>query len=493
MAKIKLDQNARDILAFMRIADAILHFPVPSLRLIAKHLEVSTTSIRSCLERLEAFYACPLVLTKPRSQEGMSLTEGGQQLYQTFKEMSGKNALRRHKRVRLHISHSLITSDLIAPVLAETLASLEEGFRELLHPRASMDFRDVVADVQRGELDFAMVYGAPRRLERLPAEVQALKAGPEIKFVAVCRTPLILADIVSNGHLKLERMANYKFVGLERDGQPVPTTFPSDWPLRLNYVQVDTYDAALAFVRSGVGDIALLPSIFRGLSHDKANSELYMETLTEPTIRLAILHKARLFDSKSRNETTPASTIINLITTKLDKVNLEDTSTTSLESNTTRFVRDHKWYEKIKHGYYIECTSDDLHLEKWHSETVELERRSSSKPGHLEFAGKIVNCCGARFDIQLAMVVDELFFVIARKINDEATSVAAFATIFNYCLEKEGVLCGLWSGKDKLDRRVLKSTIWSQEELPLNRLINLANEMSWSMTTNTRLDFGLST
>lgn len=488
MAKIRVGQHEFDLMAFREIADHMAREQIASLRTVSDKLGVSTTAVKSCIVRLECHYGCPLIKIRPRAQDGMLLTEYGRELYEALNAVRRPDRLRPKQQVQIHIAHSLLNSEFLGPLLRDIVtsqAAVGSEIRQVLHPSVSMRFSDVIEELHNRTVDLALVYGFPRRLNSLPSNLSAEIIGPKVPMAFIARSKQILSVVGESPEAIFATESPYRFAGFGEDRQPVPKSFPNDWFLRPNHIEVDTFDAAVALVRSGIADFCVAPSISRGIDQDQLNGKLCISLIPELSVSIAVIvRKETLRVNDDVYSGSSPGSMYRLIKNRLDRAPLVDRP---VPLRAGEFPDNIAWYRQLKYAYYIESDRTEPMDLKWFSETLHWDAETSFKANNAELTGKITNCRNAEFLIRTTALLKPLYFVVVEKTNSEPTSAASFVSIFNFCLESEKVICGIWCGQTSSGNRVLNATVWSHQRLSLQQLIEYANSVCWSISANAAL------
>lgn len=481
MGSIKLEQPSQDLMAFQRIAELVSAETTMTLRSVSKSLGVSTTGVRACLDRLESHFGCVLVSVRQRSHEGMLLTPSGEKLLEQIRTLHNCRLLRQQSELRVHVSHSLLTSQLLGPILSDILR--QEDSSPALAPRVKLDFGHVIESFRLGDLDLAIIYGFPRRLTNLPSDMNCVEVGPKIPTAVVAKSTDVLAAITDeSGRIDPHAISSMRFACVDENRQPIPSEIPPDWPTRVACMEVSNFDTAIGLVRAGIADFTIVPSICGGIAHDRVCGTLAWSEHPELALDVCLVTSVSGLRGQSRSH--ELASFVDTVRRRLGDVIL---GRSSWPRGSASFSLLPEWYEELQYAYYLETDDDQQAGTKWFSERVVLRSVAAPIEGTAGFEGTIVNCRGAVFSIESARQLDELFYVVAKKQNNERSSVASFVSIFNKCHDDDGVICGLWTGKNRLGYRVLNSTIWSKCELRPRDLRGLADDVSWAINSNSEL------
>ena len=306
---IDADPRCDDLFVFLRAAAMIEQGE--SLTSVAKKLEVSTSTLSLLLNRIaDAFPQAQLFTRKPGATGGTELTDRGKKLLGTVRDAFQKL---RDQRSRLAVvcSQSLVTNQIISPVIAELLGGSDgEHVNFRLRLETNLRFRQLIRMILEREIDLGFCWGSTQRLKPVGGvEITPLTEHLfDLIFIAHDKSIVaILNEILdrfnnTNGspadrereHSEcLSQIAkcirHLSVAMLEVESQPLIEVLPNpDSYEGRNSMQVDTFDAAIAIVRSKVTDIALIPGFYSSLSRLRELGQIYFSKPVD-TIPVAIV------------------------------------------------------------------------------------------------------------------------------------------------------------------------------------------------------------
>ena len=137
-----------------------------------------------------------------------------------------------------------------------------------------------------------------------------------------------------------------------------------------------------------------------------------------------------------------------------------------IERDPASFIPDDpKWFQSLKHGYFIDHDRRRKGSKHWYYESVELKRAKASRgknKSQFTLDGVIENQFG------------EVFDVVGIRLNDRHFSLTGSSRRFNdsfdasFTMRAENVLCGTWSGVNHVDKKMAIYRIFLSFEPPLS-------------------------
>jgi DNA-binding transcriptional LysR family regulator len=468
-----------DVARFAYVADRIVRDGA-SMREIARDLNLSTTAIRDCIARLDTLWNCSLLMTRQGSSEANQLSPDGLAFYERFAHFLRHGATE-VRPINVHISHSLLTGQLLTPAISAFLLEVGDDYRQRLRLQTRLDFPSVIRELQTGALDVALFWGLPSLDAELPRGIECLPTELKFDLVAISHTPEILDQYVINGELHPDAFKNLKFVTIDRDRQPLPLNAPLDWMHQGESTEVDTFDAVLALVRSRVGDFGCLPANYLDLDRYRVSEQLYWQKLASRPLQVAFY----LRQGGKRNLSADARQLVNRIESHLAKAANSGITDPSQEARHERFHDDPAWFEAMRFAYFLDFDRDRPGAIKWKWETVLLQRKRGRQATD-QYQGLVKNCDGAVFSIMEGALLGDIFYLAARQIKQHRTprAVDSFVSIFSSCIREQGIMSGVWGGVDASDRPAAYGTIWSHTQLSMRDLTSIASRASVTLVLN---------
>jgi DNA-binding transcriptional LysR family regulator len=487
MVEKQVENLADYLVRFRQIADCI-HVKGMSKRDSAIALGKSTTWISDCITKLESHWNCTLLTTKHGSKDSTKLTAEGHKLFERIEELFSSDSLLRP--VNIHFSHSLLTSQLLAPALSDFIHEASDDVRQRLVSRTEMDFDVVIRDIRSGLVDLAVTWGLPDRIHNIPPGVDLEMVGPEVDMVVVAHNAEVLNSIFETSQPQAKWLRRIRMVVLSKNRQPFPAQEHLSWLRQVNCLEVETFDAALAFVRSRVGDFAIIPATYEELDRLRACGHIHYRPLPNTYVRVAFF-----FGLGGRQSLPPnARRLIRKIEDHLHR--LRDSTTIQrsgdafdAEFGRQAFPKEYEWFEAMRYGYYLDTDRRVGGPICWRWEKVSLERSLPPKGISTlvrRFSGNILNAYDDEFEVQQAELVGELFVVVGKSCRKQTNSVQSFVSVFSWCFQRPGIMYGLWSGLDLKKQPAVYGTIWSHCKLTQDQVMAYSNHASVSLVMNSQ-------
>jgi DNA-binding transcriptional LysR family regulator len=360
-----MNSNLEELLLILRIAALV--DSGHSLNSASEELGVSPSTASALLDRIgEQFPVGPIFVRRPGAKGGTDLTPAGKELLNTVVRAFDRFAARPREFV-VACSHSLITDQIITPVIAEFQGRQRPSEISLsLRIESKLHFSELLSMIDQGKVHLAFVWGPAERLRdtKLPRTV-TIEVLTETAFdlVFVAHDPETIRTVDSllqstsadkpanslNQHLDRRLFASLKThlrglraVMLPSDSQPLSTLFPQRDPI--GAVQVDTYDAAIEIVRAKAADFALVPALYPVLQRSRLFGQLFFSQPVS-TLPIAILS----------GESTGADKIQdNLIRGLKNRLATFTRERAKLLHVTPELPSDLKEYRRLKYGYFID-------------------------------------------------------------------------------------------------------------------------------------------
>jgi DNA-binding transcriptional LysR family regulator len=357
--KAERDSGNDELLLFLRIASMIDEGE--SLTGVAKRLDMSPSTISLLLNRIaDAFPKTPLVTRKAGASGGTELTDTGTKLLTTVLDAFQK--LRGHRsRLMVVSSQSLVTNQIISPVIADFLSGPDrENVNFRLRLETNLKYHQLLRMVLDREVDLGVVWGSAQRIKHVPGvEITPLSEHPfDLVFVShdksvVQRINEILDRISENDHSKrMSQLSAFvrrlSIATLDVDSQPLSEILPTpDSFDGRNSILVDTFDAAIAIVRSKVADLALIPGMYASLLRLRELGQIYF---SKPVDRIPVV----ILSPHSVGISEPAKNLVSRLKRRLSELfrrraDLVEVSTILPELNDCK---------RLRFGYFIDANPD---------------------------------------------------------------------------------------------------------------------------------------
>lgn len=489
--------RVNDLARFGRIAEMVQQGH--SLRDIAADLKLSNSSISETIERLERHWDCVLLTKTERSGLSNVLTVEGQRIYQQLRQLVRDGGRSTDSRVSIHISHSLLTSQLLAPVVSRYLDRLRSESRTEMTFQSERNFDQVVFELQQHRLDLSVTW--TNAIERV-VSVQGVElhpCGPPIPLVVISHDPAIVKRIVSVDAFNPHATENLRLVRLSHDRQPHPTGCDPTWIDIPRSLQVDSFDTIIAFVRSRMADFGIVPVICGDLDRLVSTQELFYAKLPGSSIKLALCTRKGGRQSLPPEARQFVGQIERQLLIAVDQLYYDEDCCEVGDHSQGRsaFPNLPDWYLDMRFGYFIDKDRRrNLPAEwKWEEVCFCCTNRHSAEGGNkdsggadvqppVEFDGYIRNADGALFKTLRASLVGNMFYVASKKENKDTITVDSFVSVFYQCFKVPGVMLGFWVGLDIQERPLLCATIFSHNQLTKDEVIRYARQASASTILN---------
>ncbi|MCA9071079.1 MAG: LysR family transcriptional regulator [Planctomycetaceae bacterium] len=136
-----------------------------SLCEVEKKFDVSRETLKRKISRLEDHFGAQLLDTREKQKKNR-LTDAGKKLLDHVKLLAAPDLSKTPVSFAVAASHTLITTDLITPAIADLTKASHLSVR--LHLRSENQFDQWIRELQLGELDLLLSFGVPSRLKNFP-------------------------------------------------------------------------------------------------------------------------------------------------------------------------------------------------------------------------------------------------------------------------------------------------------------------------------------
>ena len=470
------DFLSKDAKRLLEAGEILLQEAVSFPRL-ANLLSISPVTLRATLTRLNNSLGGEIVVPNQANSDRLVLSELGKSTFERFRQFTSQGTESpQNRNFSVAVSHTMVTSGLLDGVLMSMREFSGSSFD--LKACMKMNFNEVLDGIERQSLDFSIVWGIRQRTEKLPAWIRVDKITPEVDVVVVSHDRSIVDIVNSHAHwfnpdkaarqhgaqdhlaTAMAELARFRWASLPHDNQIAVELLPSpsgtSQPRR---TEVDTIDAAIAFVRCCAADFAVVPAIYDQLEREKQTGKI---VFSEPISQIPIL-------LMSHRDLGNKGNLIRSHLFEMLQANRSSASWRTRKTPTDRFPRSASFYRDLKYGYYIgsDAKSDGAPVE-WCWESIRLFPEKAG--GRNSFTGIIVNQFNARFRVTHAEFRDTFFVAQVARVGRSDRATKDFLSRFHYCDFRRGVICGTWSGNSRHNRPGVFATVWSREKLNLEEL-----------------------
>ena len=467
---------SRDAERFCEIANLISQAGGQTYSTLSASLDVSVGTIRSVLSRMSLDCAADVAATQNDGGAAtLTLTETGKLLHNrllkciaTFEEEF------RPPQFSLAIAPTMISSGLLDGVLS-SIRDLETNAFEL-STKTQLSFDQIVAGIQDGSIDGAILWGVDQRLRKTPTSLHLEEIVSKVDVVVVARDKSIVdkvnpsagwlrpGEAPGNQHEELIKKAmaelsTLRFASLPPESQAVNHLIPTpDRSKGGAKFEVDTIETALAFVRCQAADFAVVPAMYDRLERGKQHGHWFF---SDPITQIPIVViSPKAVESDAGSVLLPLLNDLRWDTQELWR---------SRKSPTDKFPRSVGFYTKLRYGYYIgaDVRVADAPLQ-WCWESIRLSSETTDRTRTLR--GQIINQFNSQFEVTSAQFQDTFFNARVTPVGRGKNRMKEFLSRFHYCDFKSGTICGTWSGSARGDRSGVFATVWSHEKLDLSEL-----------------------
>jgi len=365
-----------------------------------------------------------------------------------------------------------VTSQMMAPVIAEFLEKNRGRVNLYLQLRTEMNFERVILDLQMGEVDLAITWGLKQRVNIDYPGILQSHFGPEFDVVLISHDEEHIRSLKLHEETNqpLAALASQRVVTMSQMDQPNMELLPRPDPMRGGErIEVGTIDAVISCVRAGIGDYGLIPAIYSELDRHRQVGQLYYSEPLGEKLKLAYFVRRPGW----KQLPVVAFSFFQMVQSYLFEYCNQPAW--SLHTPFTKFPREPSFYTRMKYGYYVDSDRVGRGPPQWKWEKIGLTEDDPTWDEQTKFKGLIQNSYGDEFVIQEAQLFREMFYVRASKSSSSSSqSVNEFISVFTCCSEEEEWMFGSWSGRDPDNQPAIYVTLWSSRRLELRDVCDLA-------------------
>lgn len=459
-----------------------------SLASVAENVKLSINTVKDTIRRIETRSGCSLVEYADRNHGTNSLTDAGKKLYDQLADLLRQDFLGPESPLRLAVSSTLMNNLVLPPAIASYRDELRKnhihaspvGHRLRLSVASSNTLQSIVESLQKKILDMAFVWGCDIRQEFAGiknhkmdflfdvvfvswemAKIERIQPASHYDAESVPWNELERACVALIPRLTQPHRSKLEFTDVANGGERIP---------------VDTFETAIACVKSRVADYAVVPAVYPDLERSKQDGTLYFSRPISQ-VALSLLVREKIYNDDSIQH------FIEHVEGFLRSHKCRYQPIRATKPN--RIPEDVEFFELLRYGYYLERKNGPP---MWKSERVEFrldgrktrEKKSSDDRG--VFIGTIRNQeeLPACFEVK-AKILNDAFVVEARRVGPEIiqdgedSSVLSFVSLFSLAWVDKGVIWGTWTGwsrngNEGSESPVLYGTLLSQNELTVNEI-----------------------
>ena len=465
--------------SFSRIASRLADRKV-GLAELAEFAHLSMEETRQLFDFISETCGAPVVEIVSHDQgEWVGLTSVGHALLDRLNACSNPLSEFAHPtKFRLILSQTMITSGLLDGMLKSLRDFEDVSFEIFTNPQRH--FAEIADDLATGDASCAVVWGTPQRLATIPDGLHVEEVVTNVDVVIVAHEKRIIDQINPLAHWLNSSYVNpnsessdalakamseldaYRCAALPIESQPANDLLPKPIAGKAQRTEVDSIDSALALVRCGAADFAVMPAIYDRLEREQQDGNI---VFSEPIARIPIVVVSRKTpDSRER------STLHRL----LAELRLGDSMSMwrSRKTPSDKFPRSFGFYTKLRYGYFIgaDVSAPEAPLE-WCWQSMKLFADAKRRRRTLQ--GTIINQFGNQFEISSAQFRDTFLLARVKPVGRGRKMLKEFFSRFHYCDFRAGIICGTWSGSAREDRSGVFATVWSHSKLDLAELSRL--------------------
>lgn len=456
-----------------------------SLASVAENVKLSINTVKDTIRRIETRSGCSLVEYADRNHGTNSLTDAGKKLYDQLAELLRQDFLGPKSPLRLAVSSSLMNNLVLPPAIASYRDGLRKnhihaspvGHRLRLSVASSNTLQSIVESLQKKILDMAFVWGCDDLQRDFAgiknhgmdflfdvvfvswemAKIERIQPASHYNAESVPWNELERACVALIPRLTQPHRSKLEFTDVANGGERIP---------------VDTFETAIACVKSRVADYAIVPAVYPDLERSKQDGTLYYSRPIS-RVSLNLLVREKIYNEPSIRD------FIDHVDGFLKSHKSRYQPIEARKPN--RIPKDPDFFKSLRYGYYLERSNGSP---IWKSERVEFQlgkdsttRGKDSVGDQSVFQGKISNheSPPACFEVN-ATLLNDAFVVEARRAGPDHipdggdASVLSFVSLFSLAWVDEGVIWGTWNGWSKNEKEdsespVLYGTIYSKNAL----------------------------
>ena len=500
--------SSPSILADLALFERVAYWTeveLASFRAIADKLSISVSALTDALKRLDDKYG--EVMTRAKGMAGRNeITPIGRKVLEQVAEWQHWNPKKPSKELRLAISHSLLSDNVLRPVMADFLSDFEHRVNLNIRLRSQLDFDRAMFELSNSEIDLAIYWATPYRLHDRPDIEHRLFEGV-IDVVFIARDEDVIERLESTGRIQVDGrpviclteevqaiLSQKRIAALGYTSQVYNESLPfPDQSRGGQRIEVDSLDAVVGLVSSHLADIGLIPAIYAELDRSKSRGQLiYSRPVVLPNSKDNPLRRGASLTAfmrkPSENLPDPAKHLLERsLAHWSDSLTMANRSAVTLPFDAEKFSDEPEWYERLRFGYFIDIERGGATRLRWNWEEIWL-KPVHSKAGDAKIAltGVIRNSLGDLFDVTGELVGDRnaehhlgaSFFILrAATTHEPKGSTANFISVFTWCSQREGILVGSWSGTDPKQKPAVYATIFSQRRLPWEEVARYARSV----------------
>ena len=472
-----------------------------SLTQIGKELgKTSSNVVSDTLARLELRHGEKLVqsLAKDSQSHSHRLTSAGERLWEEFQRVMNLQLV--PETLKLHVSHSLLTLDVMSLVLPSLMSQLGNRLQLDVSLRQRSDFDDLLSRLVSCEFDIAISWAAHPRLRQRPGIKHEIICD-NIPLVVVFRQGSLLDGTTlqnSEGRLRsyvvpkqLLELSHLRCVALSFGSQAGEAVIPIPME-RGRRIEVDTIEAQLAMLRCHGADFAIVPEIALELERHRTQFGLrYARILEENPANgvsgspICTCVAAFYAERPERHVASTANIVIERLKQRFNEI-FTTSNQFSLEPESPATIPNSQFFRSMRYGYYLDVDRKPIFgTPKWRQEKICWK----DTKGLLDSKDLIINQYNDRFVIESAEVVDRAFIVRASLLasdSEQASSVPAFVSVFSWFSEADGLMYGTWNGLDADGIATAFATIWSNKKIEFRKLRAIASRRSIRLVLNSQ-------
>jgi hypothetical protein len=472
-----------------------------SLTQIGKELgKTSSNVVADTLARLELRHGEKLVqsLVKDSQSHSHKLTNAGEKLWEELQRVM--NLQLAPDTLKLHVSHSLLTLDVMSRALPPLMSRLGNRLQLDVSLRQRSDFDDLLSRLVSSEFDIAISWATQPRLRRRPGIKHEIICH-NIPLVVVFRQGSLLeGTTLENGNGKLTphvfpnqllELSHLRCVSLSFGSQAGEAVIPVPME-RGRRIEVDTIEAQLAMLRCHGADFAVVPEIALelerhrtqfGLRYARILEDTQINGMSPPSICTCVA--AFYAERPERHIASTANIVIDRLKQQFNEI-FSTNIPISPEPESPSLMPDDRFFKSMKYGYYLDIDRKPiLGTPKWRQEIIVWQ----GTQGGLDEKDLIVNQYGDKFFIETAEIVDRAYIVKASLLSSDhesRSSVPAFVSVFNWFNVEDGLMYGTWNGLDADGIATAFATIWSNKKIDFKKLRAIASRRSIRLVLNSQ-------
>jgi len=499
MGRESASSEEEDLARFHKIAKGVrLGF---SLTQIGRDLgKMSSNVVADTLARLELRHGEKLVesLAKDSQSHSHKLTNAGEKLWMELQRVM--NLQLAPDTLKLHVSHSLLTLDVMSLALPHLMSRLGNCLQLDVSLRQRSDFDDLLSRLVSHEFDIAISWASQSRLLRRPGIKHEIICD-NIPLVVVFRqgapldgTTLQNAQGKLTPHVfskQLLELSNLRCVSLSFGSQAGETVIPIPME-RGRRIEVDTIEAQLAMLRCHGADFAVVPEIALELERHRTQFGLRYARISEDgpisggsPAPICTSVAAFYAERPERHIASTANIVIDRLKQQFNEI-FSTNASLSREPESPTKIPDDQFFKSMKYGYYLDIDRKPiLGTPKWRQEKIVWRDTQIG----LNEKDLIVNQYGDKFLIKSTEIVDRAYIVKASLLSSDAEqphSVPAFVSVFSWFNVADGLMYGTWNGLDADGIATAFATIWSSKKIEFRKLQAIASRRSIRLVLNSQ-------